>query len=142
MNTEIRKGGKITKNYIAMREKNGIYVNDNNLCANIQKKKKKWQNILRVCLDRTYFAETENWKHCSKIIFKLWIVLWDPFLMKKLIKNEICGSVNRAWRRVKSCGYCSYTVYELIKLRIVKLSNRGSKRTLNIRVYDKQQYQW
>ena len=25
---------------------------------------------LRVCLDRTYFAETENWKHCSKIIFK------------------------------------------------------------------------
>ena len=23
-----------------------------------------------VCLDRTYFAETENWKHCSKIIFK------------------------------------------------------------------------
>ena len=26
--------------------------------------------ILRVCLDRTYFAETENWKHCNKIIFK------------------------------------------------------------------------
>ena len=26
--------------------------------------------ILRVHLDRTYFAETENWKHCSKIIFK------------------------------------------------------------------------
>ena len=25
---------------------------------------------LRVCLDRTYFAKTENWKHCSKIIFK------------------------------------------------------------------------
>ena len=24
----------------------------------------------RVCLDRTYFAETENWKYCSKIIFK------------------------------------------------------------------------
>ena len=24
----------------------------------------------RVRLDRTYFAETENWKHCSKIIFK------------------------------------------------------------------------
>ena len=24
----------------------------------------------RVCLDRTYFAKIENWKHCSKIIFK------------------------------------------------------------------------
>ena len=26
--------------------------------------------ILRVRLDRTYFAKTENWKHCNKIIFK------------------------------------------------------------------------
>ena len=25
---------------------------------------------VRVCLDRTYFAEIENWKYCSKIIFK------------------------------------------------------------------------
>ena len=25
---------------------------------------------LRVYLDRIYFAETKNWKHCSKIIFK------------------------------------------------------------------------
>ena len=24
----------------------------------------------KVRLDRTYFAETENWKYCSKIIFK------------------------------------------------------------------------
>ena len=24
-------------------------------------------------------------------------MLWDPFLMKKLIKNEICGSVNSAY---------------------------------------------
>ena len=45
MNTEIRKGGKITKNYIAMRKKKGIYVNDNNLCANIQKKKKMTEYI-------------------------------------------------------------------------------------------------
>ena len=28
------------------------------------------KSTIRVCLDRTYFAETENWKHCSKIIFK------------------------------------------------------------------------
>ena len=27
-------------------------------------------SILRVCLDRTYFTEIENWKYCSKIIFK------------------------------------------------------------------------
>ena len=45
MNTEIRKGGKITKNYIAMRKKKGIYVNDNNLCANIPKKKKMTEYI-------------------------------------------------------------------------------------------------
>ena len=38
----------------------------------------------RVCLDRTYFAETENWK--------LKTLSWDPFLMKKLLKSKICGS--------------------------------------------------
>ena len=27
----------------------------------------------------------------------MWIVLWDQFLMKKLLKNGICGSVNSAW---------------------------------------------
>ena len=35
----------------------------------------------------------------------MWIVLWDPFLMKKLIKNEICGSMNSArthWLTEKS----------------------------------------
>ena len=37
---------------------------------------------------------------------------WDPFLMKKLIKNEICGSVNSAYmhcslKKVNICGYCS-----------------------------------
>ena len=26
----------------------------------------------------------------------MWIVPWDPFLMKKLLKSEICGSVNSA----------------------------------------------
>ena len=50
----------------------------------------------RVYLDRTYFVETENWKHCSKIILNVWIVLWDPFLMKKWLKSEVCGSVNSA----------------------------------------------
>ena len=36
----------------------------------------------------------------------------DPFLMKKLIKNKICGSVNSArmhcsLEKVNICGYCS-----------------------------------
>ena len=39
-------------------------------------------------------------------------MLWDPFLMKKLIKNEICGSMNSAHvhcslQKVNICGYCS-----------------------------------
>ena len=31
--------------------------------------------------------------------------MWDPFLMKKLIKNEICGSMNSAYI------YCSLQIY-------------------------------
>ena len=38
--------------------------------------------------------------------------MWDPFLTKKLIKNEIFGSVNSAYmhcspQKVNICGYCS-----------------------------------
>ena len=47
----------------------------------------------------------ENWKYCSKIIFKYVIVPWDPFLMKKLLKSDICGFVNSArmhYSRLKS----------------------------------------
>ena len=37
--------------------------------------------------------------------------MWDPFLMKKLIKNKICGFVNSAYiycslQKVNICGYC------------------------------------
>ena len=65
----------------------------------------------RVCLDRTYFAETENWKHCSKIIFKCinsivgpifnekvdkkWS-LWDPWIVHLCIVHK---------RPVNSCGW-------------------------------------
>ena len=43
----------------------------------------------------------------------MWIVPWDPFLMKKLLKNEICGSVNSTQcivrhGKVNLCGYCSW----------------------------------
>ena len=47
----------------------------------------KWPNILRVRLDRTYFAETENWKHCSKIIFKCMNSIVRPIFNKKVTEN-------------------------------------------------------
>ena len=50
----------------------------------------------RVCLDKIYFAETENWKHCSKIIFKCVNSTVGPIFNEKINKNEICGSVNSA----------------------------------------------
>ena len=67
--------------------------------------------IYGVCLDRTYFVETENWKHCSKIIFK-----YVNSIMR-LIFNE---KVDKKWslwdlwtvhlctvykRPVNSCGW-------------------------------------
>ena len=52
---------------------------------------------LRVCLNKTYFVETENWKHCSKIIFKYVNSDVRPIFNKKLIKNEICGSMYSTW---------------------------------------------
>ena len=44
-------------------------------------------HFLRVCLDRTYFAETENWKHCSKIIFKCVNSTVGPIFNKKIDKK-------------------------------------------------------
>ena len=35
----------------------------------IEKNKNQWRKI-RVRLDTAYFAKTENWKYCNKIIFK------------------------------------------------------------------------
>ena len=54
---------------------------------------------------------------------------WDPFLMKKLIKNEICGSVNSAQmhcslKKVNICGYCS-----LKKVNICGYCSLNSSRT-------------
>ena len=42
---------------------------------------------LWVCLDRTYFAETENWKHCSKIIFKCVNSAVGPIFNEKMDKK-------------------------------------------------------
>ena len=43
--------------------------------------------IIRVCLDRTYFAKTENWKHYSKIIFKCVNSTVGPIFNEKNVKK-------------------------------------------------------
>ena len=42
---------------------------------------------LRVCLDRTYFAETKNWKYYSIIIFKCVNSAVGPIFNKKIDKK-------------------------------------------------------
>ena len=54
-------------------------------------------SILRVHLDRTYFAEIENWKHYNKIIFKCMNSVMGPIFNEKVAESEVCGSVNSAW---------------------------------------------
>ena len=53
--------------------------------------------ILLKLKTKNWKLKTENWKHYSKIIFKCVNSTVRSILMKKLIKNEICGSVNSAW---------------------------------------------
>ena len=71
----------------------------------------------KVCLYRTYFFETENWKHCSKIIFKCVNTLWDQFLIKNYWKMRFVGPVNNArdrlicWKRIEKSN-CAVTVHE------------------------------
>ena len=78
--------------------------------------------ILRVRLDRTYFAETENWKHCRKIIFKCVNSTMGPIFNEKVTekwdlwvpctvhKTHWCAE--KGWK-VKLCGYCSWKVAAL-----------------------------
>ena len=42
---------------------------------------------LKVRLDRTYFVEIENWKYCSKIIFKYMNNAVRPICNKKINKK-------------------------------------------------------
>ena len=46
-----------------------------------------WIYILCVRLDRIYFAKTENWKHCSKIIFKYVNSIVKPIFNEKIAEN-------------------------------------------------------
>ena len=59
----------------------------------------------------------ENWKHCSKIIFKCVNSIVDPFLMKKLLKNVICETRQQCTdilftaNLVKRCGWNKKKIY-------------------------------
>ena len=58
--------------------------------------------------------------------------MWDPFLMKKLIKNEICGSVNSVYvhcslQKVNICGYCSLNSNRNTPKRVKTLKKKKKK---------------
>ena len=61
------------------------------ICGNQSQQKWVWVNAksitLKVRLDRTYFAETENWKHCSKIIFKCMNSAVRPIFNEKITEK-------------------------------------------------------
>ena len=62
--------------------------------------------------------------------------MWDPFLMKKLIKNEICGSVNSAYvhclrQKVNICGYCSLNSNRNTPRRVKTKKKRKRKKEQN-----------
>ena len=44
-------------------------------------------SMFKVYLDRTYFTETENWKHCSKIIFKCVNSTVRPIFNEKVVEK-------------------------------------------------------
>ena len=62
--------------------------------------------------------------------------MWDPFLMKKLIKNEICGSVNSAYvhclrQKVNICGYCLLNSNRNTPRRVKTKKKRKRKKEQN-----------
>ena len=72
--------------------------------------------------------------------------MWDPFLMKKLIKNEICGSVNSTYvhyslHKVNICDYCSLNSNRNTPKRVKKKKkkkkeqNAAWKRRLGIQTH-------
>ena len=64
-------------------------INQKKKQTNKKKKKKtlKFDMKSRVRLDRTYFVETENWKHCSKIIFKCMNSTVGPIFNEKVTEK-------------------------------------------------------
>ena len=54
----------------------------------------KWSVWIELILLK---LKTENWKYCSKIIFKCVNSTVGPIFNKKWLKSDVCGSVNSAW---------------------------------------------
>ena len=56
---------------------------------------KEWTKKFMVCLDTAYFAE--NWKHCSKIIFKCVNSVMGPIFNESFVeKKKFVGPVHSA----------------------------------------------
>ena len=84
-------------------------------------------NILfRVCLDRTYFAKIENWKHCSKIIFKC------VNSIVRLIFNEKVTEKWCLWVR-EQCTNALFTIEKSTKLALER-KKKKKKKTENANV--------
>ena len=70
--------------------------------------------------------------------------MWDPFLMKKLIKNEIYGSMNSEYmhcslQKVNICGYCSLNNNRNTPKRVRKKKEKekkGTKRSLETQTWN------
>ena len=106
-------------------------------------------NNLRVYLDRIYFAETKNWKHCSKIIFKCVNSAVGPIFNEKINKkwnlwvHKQCMDTlfTEDWSKVVATVHVPYINSTACwgkgvkkkkgKRRNLKRSNRGSKLCLN-----------
>ena len=61
------------------------------------------ERIVRVSLETAYCwkLKTENWKHCSKIIFKYVNSAWDRVLKKNLHKLMTCRYCEQCTRQKK-----------------------------------------
>ena len=98
-------------------------------------------DILRIRLDRTYFTEIENWKYCSKIIFKCVNSTVKPIFNKKVAEkwdlwvpctvHRTHWCAEKGWK-VKWCSYCSWTIAVCL-LKCVPKKIKGKRKTQNTR---------
>ena len=86
------------KNILAMKSLTWLDTNDTLSLyhANTHDTKSKLKIMVRL-------DTAENWKHCSKIIFKCVNSTVEPIFMKKLLESEVCGSCHG--RKVNNHGF-------------------------------------
>ena len=53
-------------------------------------------------------------------------MLWDPFLIKKLLKNVICGIVNSAWMHCSQLTRSTITAEKKKKTQLQKRRRRNN----------------